>query len=416
MKKIVLEEIQRIHEIMGISGKKLLIEGLPNYLAELLTKSIIGTQKAFDSAYNLIKLNTSYSDMKYEMEALYKNLADAGEEGRIIIDSLSELSRIQGKSTEELLYLALKNEQELKNLTDKIAELQIKISLGIGNYKIVGSLDDLIEGSSGVYRKSLLNAVETLDNMKTRMLDLTNDELEKLVENVKSSVEGETSISKKVKDFYITSLTRIADDVKKIKSGTETTNYTGLKPLEEFKNELSKVRTIDDYIQKVKDNFPMTEDEAYSFLKNYNGDYFRDFSEFRVGGPKGDYIKVATFIKNKNFISAPIGEYLYHGTDSQTVDSVISSGWLDNSMGVEINPGALGQVTKKTTAAGDINTSKIYASSTARQKGTQEVLLRFNNVNNEPITFFAHYDRVPASQIEKSLDGGETWTKLIDNN
>ena len=119
-------------------------------------------------------------------------------------------------------------------------------------------------------------------------------------------------------------------------------------------------------------------------------------------------------MKNKNFISAPIGEYLYHGTDSKTVDDIIASGWLDNSLGVEINPGSLGQILKKTTATGDINTAKIYASSTARQKGTEQVLLRFDNLNNEPITFFAHVPRVPVSQIEKSLDGGKTWTKVLD--
>lgn len=416
MDKLLLENIHRIHEIMGISVRKLLLERLGDDIIQLLTKTIIGSSEQFGAVIKSINNLTPFSTIERTVKDLYLSISKSSD-SQIIIDAITNLQKkvkYAGKPEAEILYEILKNPEDFREFTDEIAELQTKITLGIGNYKIVSSLDDLVEKSSGAYREMLLNAVETLDNVKNQMLDLKIEQIDDFVSDVTSKIEAATSVGKKTKNFYITSLTKIADDVKQSKSGTEIINYMGEKPLGEFKNELSKVRTVDDYIRTVKDNFPMTEDQAINFLKNYKGDLFQDFSEFRVGFPKDDYVKVASFLKNKNFISAPIGEYLYHGTDSKTVDDIIASGWLDNSLGVEINPGSLGQILKKTTATGDINTAKIYASSTARQKGTEQVLLRFDNLNNEPITFFAHVPRVPVSQIEKSLDGGKTWTKVLD--
>jgi len=189
------------------------------------------------------------------------------------------------------------------------------------------------------------------------------------------------------------------------------------KPTVKLSNEISNVRTVDDYINKVKESFPMTEDEAMSYIQSYvrnGGNPNNDFNKLGLGTPGGDDIKMAIFLKNKELIPPlPIGEYLYHGTDTRALNNIKKTGRLENVLGPEANKGALARVDGKTTATGDISKATTYSLTTSQEYGSEPILLRFDNTTNEKINYFSLHDAVDAKRLEYSSDGGKTWQKVV---
>jgi hypothetical protein len=212
MKKIVLEDIKRIHEIMGISGKKLLMEGLPPVFDNLLKSSVIGTRAAFNAAYSLVD-SKAFADLRIQIKNLSDELHQTTE-GMVVHNALIRLSSKEGKSTDELLYLAMRNEDDLKKLTDEIAFFEAKTKIKNPNYRVVGGLSDLVDEASSTYRAELRNAVDELEYLKNQMKTRPVNDLDSISNSLKNQVQAEPSISQKTKDFYKQSLDEIVQDLK----------------------------------------------------------------------------------------------------------------------------------------------------------------------------------------------------------
>jgi hypothetical protein len=176
----------------------------------------------------------------------------------------------------------------------------------------------------------------------------------------------------------------------------------------------TKFTNEDDFIEFIKNKFPMSNEEAVEFIKNYSKtgrNANRDFYQMGYSWASGDNIKVATILKYK--IKPPVGEFLYHGTASERLPSIIKRG-LDNSISPKpLNPGTMPTKLGEgvTTATGDIRKAFTYSKGSSDATKTKPVIIRFPNENNEPVTFFSTHKAITPNKLEFSFDDGKTWVK-----
>lgn len=215
MNKILLEDIQRIHEIMGVSGKKLIMEGLPTDLFTFIQKSVIGNLADFGKVITNISSNVPYNNAKTVVTNLYNQLlANGTEEASLIlnaIENMKKLGQYNGVEAEEIFYRILQNEDDLERFTDELTELKIDFWRKTKYTPIMShSLDDLINKKSWDLQQELIIAAKELETVKASLEQLhqTGTDIKSVIERTKTKVDG-FNVSDKVKDFYKRSLDEI---------------------------------------------------------------------------------------------------------------------------------------------------------------------------------------------------------------
>jgi hypothetical protein len=396
--KLLLEEIDRISSIMGVKSKS------KNLLSEQTWRDDAGkiVWRSAEEASGVLEKEAK-EKLERTLEQLTKGVGTA--EVKTIETIAKDLS-----ITPEARISKIENFIKNNPVVQKDIETWVNRQLGY------------TEKNLSIWDPVVTKNIDSFDETMNRLLNLG------IPENLAKKQFREICISmncpKGLIDRYLETLSIKSEaGVSKVESSlkpkveiivpsTKNTNIQTDQTLDlnsmEFTNE-------EDLINFVKEKYPMTEEESQQFIMDYSRSTgknpTREFNAMGWSFAGGDYIKVATFLKYN--IQPPTAKYLYHGTASERLPSIIEKG-LDNS--VSPKPLNLGSMPTNlgegiTTATGDLKKATTYSKTSAQATNSQPVIVRFENEKKYPITYFNKHDAIPPDKLEYSFDNGLTWVK-----
>jgi hypothetical protein len=406
METNLLLEIRRMREMMGIPQKRILLEGpreggakLADEIWGMIRKRFAPVEKGTE------KLTTA------EVEQTLRRMeSELGAGSEILVNKLLEVNKLHTTN------LAARDTALVSALEDK-ANQELFADLIKANQNYISDLNKVYD--------NFLSRSDISSGLDTSLESFVINRGEQ--EGIKAFKEFyEPSLGKEVIDRYFERIDIINQNglptvrlKEKFKTG-ETNTSIEHKNLEKIETNINtdldetiSFTSEDDFVNYLKEKYPMSEDEASNFLhyyaKNTGRNPNHDFYSYGYSWAMQDYVKVAIVLKYR--IKPPVGKYLYHGTSSDVIPAILEKG-LDNSFGKVMNQGSMPYLGPgKTTATGDINKATTYSKSSAEKSGSNPVLIRFENTENKPITFFDAHPSVNAENLEFSFDGGKTWTK-----
>jgi len=400
--KLLLEEIDRISSLMGVRSRsknineqvskfsddagKILMRGVEEVSGSVekgietrLEKGLEQLSKALDGSEELAKIERMAKDINFSPEVRMSQVEKF----------ITQNPQIQ-KSIENLVNAELVKLGKTSTIWDPVL-LKNNNSL---------SLDYIFN--------AIFKSTNNKDLTKLRFTELCKEMeypegmINRYLETISTKSEGgviKFESSLKPKEEINVSSTK--------NTNTQTDQTLDLNSME-FTNE-------EDLINFVKEKYPMTQEEAQQFIMDYSKSTgknpTREFNAMGWSFAGGDDIKVATFLKYN--IQPPTAKYLYHGTASERLPSIIEKG-LDNS--VSPKPLNLGSMPTNlgegiTTATGDLKKATTYSKTSAQATNSQPVIVRFENEKKHPITYFNKHDAIPPNKLEYSFDNGLTWVK-----
>lgn len=186
-------------------------------------------------------------------------------------------------------------------------------------------------------------------------------------------------------------------------------------PLAGVKNPFSKsakFSSTPEFINSIKSN--MSTEEATKYIQSLP-DYYQSWNSLGHGFMGNTPIeKVAYMIKNN--IKSPVPEYIYHGTSSANLESILNNG-LNSSLGKETNRGIIASSnTPGFLGVGNIEDATAFAHGAADVSSSKPVIFRLKNDKGLTTNFNGVVTHPPInSGYEYSLDMGKNWIKKISD-